>query len=308
MNRILTITCTQVWNRLDKFLTEHIDDVSRSRLQQLIKNGAVSINGNTATLPKQKLRPGDVVSLEIPAPVPISLTPVDIPLDILYEDKDIIVINKPPGIVVHPGAGREEKTLVHALLYHCGDLSGIGGEIRPGIVHRLDKDTSGIIVCAKNDISHASLAAQFKKRMVAKTYHAVVTGHMTDTNGRLNSPIGRHPVHRKKMAVNERTGRPAMTDWSVRKELISASLLEVRIYTGRTHQIRVHMQSTGHPILGDTLYGGPSQIMLPQETVYLTRQMLHASRLILTHPITSERMEFKAPLPDDMKTLVEKLC
>jgi 23S rRNA pseudouridine1911/1915/1917 synthase len=293
--------------RLDKLLAEKIDELSRSRLQQLVKNADVMVNCRVVTLPRHRVSPGDVIRVKIPLPVPVELSPVNIPLDIIHEDRDIVVVNKPPGLVVHPGAGREHDTLVHALLFHCSDLSGIGGEIRPGIVHRLDKDTSGIIVCAKNDAAHLSLASQFRKRKVSKTYYAVVSGHMDDSHGRINVPIGRHPVHRKKMAVNYRAGRPALTDWSVRKELLSASLLRLDIHTGRTHQIRVHMHFAGHPVMGDALYGGRLTVVLPEETVSVKRQMLHAARLALTHPASGERVEFSAPLPSDLLELVEKL-
>lgn len=305
---IIEITDKESCQRLDKVVSKRIQDLSRSRVQSLIKNGEVKINQNVIWLPKQRVEPGDIVTLTIPEPSSLDISPSDIPLDFIYQDEHIAVINKQPGLVVHPGAGQEQETLVHALLYHCKDLSGIGGEIRPGIVHRLDKDTSGIIVCAKNDAAHIALADQFRKGRVSKTYLAIVTGHMSDMNGRINGPIGRHPIHRKKMSINIRSGRNALTDWSVKEKLLCGTLLEVRIYTGRTHQIRVHMQSIGHPILGDALYGGPTKLMLESETVYCKRQMLHAQRLILTHPATGERMEFRTPVPEDMEELMGKLA
>ena len=210
-------------------------------------------------------------------------------------------------MVVHPGAGHETGTIVHALLHHCRDLSGIGGKLRPGIVHRLDKDTSGLIIVAKNDMAHHSLARQFSRRKITKRYITVVAGRMNDLGGIVKSPVGRHPVHRKKMAAGIKHGKSALTRWTLRQKLAGASLLDVRIFTGRTHQIRVHMASLNHPVLGDTLYGGPSTMQRRGGKLDITRQMLHAAELAIMHPATGENMSWHAPVPSDMAQIIRAL-
>jgi 23S rRNA pseudouridine1911/1915/1917 synthase len=277
---------------LDHFLSGQLLHLSRSRIQALIKTCHILLNG-AATKPGATLRANDTVSVEEPPPQPVETRAEEIPLDILYEDDDLIVLNKAAGMVVHPAAGNWNRTLVNALLHHCPALSGIGGEQRPGIVHRLDKETSGCIVVAKNDAAHQNLAAQFAGRKVLKVYLALVAGHPRRQRGTIEEPIGRHPIHRKKMAVAKRGGRPAKTDYRVVREWENASLVECTLHTGRTHQIRVHLTHLGHPLLGDKLYGGA------KTTGAFPRQMLHAWKLGFFHPRTGQWMEFEAPQPAD---------
>ncbi|MBI9020463.1 MAG: RluA family pseudouridine synthase [Verrucomicrobia bacterium] len=287
--------------RLDAWLAEEQPEHSRARWQALIVDGDVTVNGESVKR-NRKLQAGDRVEWAIPEPVSTNTLPEDIPLSILYEDSHMIVINKPAGLVVHPAAGNEDGTLVNALLYHCKDLAGIGGEKRPGIVHRLDKDTSGVMVIAKTEQALNELARQFKERETEKEYLAIVRGVPTPPRGRIATTIGRHPIHRKKMAVNVRSGRHAVSYYDVAEAFNNAAMLRVRIETGRTHQIRVHMAHLKHPIIGDKLYGrsqpGPARA---------DRQMLHAARLSLSHPDTGERLKFQAPLPKDMEELLTKL-
>jgi len=280
-------------DRLDRFLTAQLPHLSRSRLQTLIKDGHVSLNGKPAK-PGDKVRTGALVALTEPPAEPTLLEPEDIPLNILFEDSDLLVLNKPPGMVVHPAAGHSRHTLVHALLAHCETLSGIGGEQRPGIVHRLDKDTSGCLVVAKNDLAHAHLSRQFAGRSVTKIYLALVQGYFAGTrSGIIDNLIGRHPVDRKKMAVIDRGGRASRTTWRVLQELPGVgTLLECTLHTGRTHQIRVHVKHLGHPLLGDALYA-------PRLAGHFPRQMLHAWKLGFTHPRTGVPMHFSSPLPED---------
>jgi 23S rRNA pseudouridine1911/1915/1917 synthase len=277
--------------RFDRFLTARLAAHSRARLQQLIKQGDARING-AAGKPGQKLRTGDVVTLIEPPLEPAGSHAEAIPLDIIFEDAELIVVNKPSGLVVHPGAGHQAGTLVNALLHHCPHLSGIGGQERPGIVHRLDKETSGCVVIAKNDLAHRNLAGQFAERTVAKIYLALAVGKFTRKSGRLKTMLGRHPVHRTKMAVVPAgRGRVAETAWRVVSELgTDLSLIECTLHTGRTHQIRVHLQHLGHPVAGDAVYGKRGRF---------TRQMLHAWRLGFAHPRTGARLIFESPIPDD---------
>jgi 23S rRNA pseudouridine1911/1915/1917 synthase len=274
--------------RLDLFLTNQAPHLSRARIQQLIANGHVLLNGQPARA-SQPVRAGDVVTLDEPPPVPIALAPEPIDLSILFEDQDLIVINKPPGIVVHPGAGAQSGTVVNALLFHCKNLSGIGGELRPGVVHRLDKETSGCLVVAKHDEAHTRLSTQFAQREVTKVYLAICAGHFRKKSGDITAPIGRHPVHRKKMAVLE-GGRAAHTRFEVIQEGKDWSLVVCQIFSGRTHQIRVHLHSLGHPILGDKVYGKK-----PIES----RHLLHAWRLGFFHPVHRNWLQFEAQLPND---------
>jgi len=282
--------------RLDAWLAEAVPEHSRSRWQSLIKDGLVTVNGAPCKA-NQKLRAGDRVEWTVPEPVAAEPQAEEIPLNILYEDRDLIVINKPAGLVVHPAAGNETGTLVNALLHHCADLTGIGGEKRPGIVHRLDKDTSGVMVVAKNEKAMNSLSAQFKERDTQKEYVTVVKGVPFPPRGTVETTIGRHPVHRKKMAANVRGGREAVSQYETVEAFTDAALLRVKIETGRTHQIRVHMAHIKHPVIGDEVYGRGFRIKAP-------RQMLHAAKLSLIHPKTRKRLTFEAPLPADMEMLL----
>jgi 23S rRNA pseudouridine1911/1915/1917 synthase len=276
--------------RLDHFLAARTQEFSRSRLQMLVREGFVTIDGHAAT-PSRKLRAGERVTLRVPEPVPAGSLPEDIALDILYEDADLIVINKPPGLVVHPAAGHATGTLVNALLHHCGALSVIGGMERPGIVHRLDKESSGCLVAAKNDLAHRELARQFASRDVTKIYLALAAGRFQRTSGTVNVAIGRHPIHRKKMAaVPAGKGRDSKTGWRVLTVLPAGTLVECALHTGRTHQIRVHLKHLGHPLLGDAVYGKRGDF---------PRQMLHAWKLGFQHPRTGKRLDFVAPIPPD---------
>jgi len=307
--RMYTVTGTDSGLRLDVFLTRQRSDLSRARLQRLIDEGRVAICGATAMRASRKLRAGDEVALEEPQAVPLDLLPQDIPLSILYEDHDLLVLDKPAGLVVHPAAGHGEGTLVNALLFHCRDWSGIGGVLRPGIVHRLDKDTSGLLVVAKTDVAHSGLASQFKKHQVRKTYFALVYGDPKEEQGQIDLPVGRHPVERKKMSTKSRRGKTAVTSWKIAERFGVAALLSVDIETGRTHQIRVHLAAMGYPVVGDSVYGSSkrlSAIVDPAVKVRLkgmNRQALHAVRLTFVHPGTGREMEFCAPLPVDIAEL-----
>ncbi len=294
--------------RLDRALTAFVTQLSRTRLKKLIEEGQVSLDGSPALQPKTKLRPGQQIQITIPDILEPGLEPEAIPLKILYEDSSIIVIDKPPGLVTHPGAGVTSGTLVNALLHHCSDLSGVGGVRRPGIVHRIDKDTSGIIVVAKNDQAHTSLADQFQKREIDKEYLAICQGVPEDLSGKIDMPIGRDNRVRIKMAVNHSTGKPALTKWRLEKPLKGAALLKVKIYTGRTHQIRVHLSHIGHPILGDTRYQGPSEMPTSDGQIFkVERQLLHSWRISFTHPVTQKRISFQADLPQDFLNTIALL-
>lgn len=286
--------------RLDVFLASESSDLTRSYIQKLITNGLVSVNGSPAK-PSYRVKEGDVVILRLPPPEGLELRPEPIPLDICYEDDDVVVVNKPRGMVVHPGAGNFSGTLVNALLYHCRDLSGINGVLRPGIVHRLDKFTSGLLVVAKNDASHLELARQLKERRVKRRYIALVHGRVKNQCGTVDAPIGRDPKNRQKMAVVFKNSRPAVTHYRVMEYFHMYTLLEVRLETGRTHQIRVHMSYIGHPVAGDDKYG-PSKPSLG-----LTGQFLHAASLGFYHPKTSVYMEFEAPLPEELAAVLSRL-
>jgi 23S rRNA pseudouridine1911/1915/1917 synthase len=282
--------------RLDRVLAKQLPEYSRSRLQQLIGAGFVRVNGIT-TRPSHLVRAGDKIELAEPPVEKIENQPEPIPFEILFEDKDLIVINKPAGLVVHPGAGHRSGTLVNALLHHCPTLSGIGGKERPGIVHRLDKETSGCLVVAKNDVAHRELARQFAERTVEKIYLALVTGKLRKQSGVIDETIGRHPVHRQRMSVASSRGRAAKTDYRVVRSGERASLIECRLHSGRTHQIRVHLHHLGHPVLGDKIYAARFARDFP-------RQMLHAWKLGFCHPRTGEWKNFVAPLPDDFEQAI----
>lgn len=276
--------------RLDQFLASSVPELSRARIQDLIKAGHVTLNTGAAKA-SARVREGDAITIHEPPPVATETVAEDIALDVLFEDADLIVLNKPAGLVVHPAAGNWSGTVVNALLHHCQELSGIGGEQRPGIVHRLDKDTSGCLVAAKSDVAHQSLARQFAGREVSKIYLAIVAGKVRYLTGTINAPIGRHPVQRKKMTVvAEGSGRPAKTGYRVIQALPAGTLVECTLHTGRTHQIRVHLKHLGHPLLGDDVYG---------KRAGFPRQMLHAWRLGFAHPRTGERLNFESPIPPD---------
>ena len=287
--------------RLDSFLAAGIDALTRSAAQRLIEGGQVTVNGRT--VPKScKLAGGELVAVTLPEPEPIDAVPQDIPLDVVYEDGDVIVVNKRAGLVVHPAPGHPDGTLVNALLHHCGgSLSGVGGALRPGIVHRIDRDTSGLIIAAKNDRAHLALAAQLQDHSLARTYEAVAVGSLKEDGGTVNAPIGRHPVDRKKMAIDRKNGREAVTHWSVLARYPSYTHVECRLETGRTHQIRVHLASIGHPLLGDTVYGAKKPVS------GLEGQCLHARRLRFVHPSTGEIMGLECPLPGWFVEILRKI-
>lgn len=293
--------------RLDAYLRERMPDVSRGTIQRLIESGFIRVNGRHAKL-TQAPRAGDRIEVEWPAPQPAEARPQAMDLDVLFEDEQMLVLNKPPGLVVHPSVGHEDGTLVNALLHHCaGSLSGIGGVARPGIVHRLDKDTSGCLVVAKTDPAHLALAAQFAGRELRKTYQAVVCGRVEPGLGDIRAGIARHPNHRQRMAVTS-GGRDAWTTFRVRERLRGATWVEALLHTGRTHQIRVHFQHLGHPIVGDATYGKRPNARLAEETGYHPlRQLLHAWQIVLKHPASGETMTFEAPLPSDFEDALGSL-
>ena len=288
--------------RLDVFLTEQNQDFSRSHVQKLIADGKVMVNGQQRKA-NFKLTAGDEITLEIPEAVEAEILPEDIPLDILYEDKDIIVINKARGMVVHPAAGVFSGTLVNALMHHCTDLSGINGELRPGIVHRLDKDTSGVMVAAKSDKAHLSLAQQIKDKTAHRIYQAIVYGNIQEEAGIIKGDIGRHPVDRKKMAIVQ-DGKSAVTHFKVLERFGEYTLVECALETGRTHQIRVHMTHIGHPLVGDPKYGTNGK---RKDNFSIQGQALHSMSLELDHPVTGERMTFNTELPEDMQKILRYL-
>lgn len=300
----LAVTDDETGKRLDLLVADHDagEGMTRSRIQQLISSGHIRVNG-LVKKSGYRVQKGDEISIHLPPPRPSTLAAEEIFFEIIHEDNDILVISKPPGLVVHPAQGHGDGTLVHGLLYHCQDLSGIGGELRPGIVHRLDKDTSGIMIVAKNDFSHHRLVDAFKRREMEKIYHALLAGVPPSREGRLVTAIGRHPVNRKKMAVLPEGGREAVTIWEVLGDYNQYSYVRVRLETGRTHQIRVHMAHLGCPVAGDPLYG---RKRLPWDIV-ISRQCLHSSTLTLNHPRTGERLTFSAPLWPDMVEVLEKI-
>ncbi len=309
--RRLTTDASAAGSRLDVWLARSLPSLSRARLQSLIEEGHVLLDGARARA-STRLRPGQGVSVHVPAPVPAEPRPEDIPLSVLYQDEHLLVIDKPAGLVVHPGAGVAGGTLVNALLRHVKDLSGVGGVLRPGLVHRLDRGTSGLLVVAKDDQTHRALVRQFASRSVEKEYLALVHGVPTRPRGTVDAPIGRDPVHRRRMSVRAPRGRQARTSWEVDEAFDGAALLRVRIHTGRTHQIRVHLASLGHPVVGDAVYGGtrtPSSRRAAAREVLrsLPRPALHAAHLAFTHPATGERLAFEAPLPADIASLLEAL-
>lgn len=286
--------------RLDAFLASSLDGLTRSQATRLIESGEIAVNGR-AVSKSYKLAGGEDIAVTLPEPEPVEAVPQDIPLDVVYEDADVIVVNKPSGMVVHPAPGHPDGTLVNALLYHCaGTLSGIGGALRPGIVHRIDRDTSGLIIAAKNDVAHQYLSAQLADHTLARTYECIVVGALREDCGTVDAPIARHPTDRKRMAVVA-DGREAVTHWEVIARYPGYTHVRCRLETGRTHQIRVHMAYIGHPILGDTVYGAK------KEVPGLTGQCLHAVGLRFLHPRTHEVVELSCPLPDEFTRMLQKI-
>ena len=296
-----TITAEESGERIDALLARSLPDLTRSRLQKLIEAGHVTV-GNVPVKKNYRCSAGDIISVELPSLESAELTPQDIPLDIVYEDDDLIVVNKPRGMVVHPAPGHADGTLVNALLWHGGDsLSGIGGERRPGIVHRIDKDTSGLLIVAKNDFSHQALSLQLADHSLYRVYEAVVHGRFKEPSGTVDKPIGRHPIDRKRMAVTDKNSKHAVTHWELLHTYSGFSHIRCRLETGRTHQIRVHMAHIGHPLLGDGLYGAPS----PEKG--LSGQCLHARMLRFFHPRTGEDVTLEAPLPEYFLEVLSRL-
>ena len=299
MMDIYEITAQESGERIDALLARSAG-MTRSQAQRLLERGAVTLEGKPVKK-NHRTTPGEVFSARMPEPEPAELTAQDIPLDIVFEDDSVIVVNKPRGMVVHPAPGHPDGTLVNALLYHCGDtLSGIGGEKRPGIVHRIDRDTSGLLIVAKNDFAHQSLSAQLADRSLSREYEAVVRGRMREEGGTVSAPIGRHPVDRKRMAVTDRGSRPAVTHWSVIARYNGYTHVKCSLETGRTHQIRVHMAYIGHPVLGDEVYGRGAE-------KGLAGQCLHARRLKFVHPVSGRHMELEAPLPEYFLAVLSRL-
>lgn len=306
---VLNVSDSDVGTRIDAYIAEYTE-LTRSAAAKLAENGDITVN-DAKVAKNYKLRAGDVVCVELPEPVSDKAEPENIPLDIIYEDDDIVVVNKPCGMVVHPAAGNPSGTLVNALLYHCkGSLSGIGGVVRPGIVHRIDKDTSGLLVVAKNDEAHNFLSSLLKTHDVSRIYYAIVIGSFKEDSGTVDAPIGRHPTDRKKMAVlkaGQGTARDAVTHYTVLARYKGFSLVKCELETGRTHQIRVHMAYKGHPLLGDSVYGGGKTAFEAANKNLISGQCLHAKELRLTHPKTGQLMRFECELPDEMKKIIEKL-
>lgn len=287
--------------RIDRYLADQFPEHSRSYIQKLLKEEQVLVNGRVIKA-NYKTQSGDYIEFHIPDPEVLDILPENIPLDILYEDDYVLVVNKPKDMVVHPSAGHTSGTLVNAVMAHCGEhLSGINGVLRPGIVHRIDKDTTGALLICKDDVVHRDLAEQLKEHSIKRRYRAVVQGNLKEDEGTVNAPVGRHPTDRKKMAINHKNGKEAITHYKVLERFGQATYIECRLETGRTHQIRVHMASLGHPLLGDTVYGSS------KNPYHLQGQALHAMILGFVHPITGEYLEFEAPLPEYFSKLLEKL-
>ena len=297
----LHLTADRAGERVDQFLARTLPELTRSAAQRLLEEGAVTRGGGRVKK-NDKTAPGDVFTVVLPDPAPIDVLPQKIPLDVIYEDGDVIVVNKPVGLVVHPAPGHPDGTLVNALLYHCGaSLSGINGALRPGIVHRIDRDTSGLIIAAKNDFAHLALAEQLQDHSLYREYEAVCVGNLKQDAGTVRAPIARHPTDRKRMAVDVLHGREAVTHWTVLERLGGYTHIQCRLETGRTHQIRVHMAKLGHPLLGDTVYGAKKPYP------GLAGQCLHARRLSFNHPRTGRRMTLECPLPPYFAQVLTKL-
>ena len=301
MNNTIVIIAQESADRIDALLAQNVPGLTRSAAQRLLDAGAVSVDGRTVKK-NYKCSAGERIELSLPETQETELSPQDIPLDIVYEDEDVVVVNKPRGMVVHPAPGHPDGTLVNALMHHCGDsLSGVGGEKRPGIVHRIDKDTSGLLIAAKNDNAHLKLSAQLSDRSLSRVYEAVVRGSFREDRGTVDAPVGRHPTDRKKMAVTDKNSRAAVTHWEVIARYRGYTHIRCRLETGRTHQIRVHMEYLGYPLVGDPKYS-------PMKTPFsIQGQALHSQTLEFTHPRTGERLSFEAPLPEDMHKIVTRL-
>ena len=299
-------TIEEIDMRIDKFIAERENGLSRSAIQKYIDDGLITVNGKTVQK-SYKIRPDDEISVTKTEVTEVSIVAENIPLDVVYEDSDLIVVNKPKGMVVHPAPGNWSGTLVNALMYHCKDsLSGINGELRPGIVHRIDKDTSGLLIVAKNDISHRSLAEQIKEHSCMRCYEAITVGGFSDNEGVINAPIARHPVDRTRMAV-VKGGKEAITHWSVKQRFSGFTHVALRLETGRTHQIRVHMSSVGHPLFGDTVYGGGRTKIEMQSAGTVMGQCLHAKTIGFVHPTSGERLFFESDLPEYFNIILNKL-
>lgn len=295
---LLTVSQNDAEMRIDKYISDNIAQLTRSAVQGICESGGVFVNGRSA-VKNYKLRAGDVIAVDIPEPQPMDAVPENIPLDIVYEDNDLLVVNKPKGMVVHPAHGNYNGTMVNALLYHCGaSLSGINGVIRPGIVHRIDKNTSGLLIVAKNDASHLKLAEQIKVHSFTREYEAIAAGYFKETSGTVDAPIGRHKTDRKKMCVTAENSRNAVTHYEVMRQFGGYAHVRLRLETGRTHQIRVHLAYIGHPVLGDDVYGKPYR--------GIDGQCLHARKIGFIHPSTGEYMEFTSPLPDYFTALLNR--
>ena len=302
--KIETFEVTEEYDdeRLDKFLAAIYPTQSRNFFQKLIREERVNVNDEMQSKSNYRIKEDDLVVVDVPPAIETTILPEPLPIDIIYEDDDVIIVNKPKGMVVHPCPGHYSGTLVNAIMYHCKEhLSGINGEIRPGIVHRIDKDTTGSLIICKNDFSHNFIAAQIKEHSVNRIYRGIVKGNVKDEEGIIEGAIGRHPTQRKKMAINERNGKPAITHYKVLKHLKNATYMEFKLETGRTHQIRVHMTSIGHPLLGDTIYGSE------KNPLHLEGQTLHAYSIGFIHPTTRKYVEFEAPLPEYFTQLLSKL-
>lgn len=312
MSNFLKVELSEEGERLDSYLVKKKVLPSRSQIQRLIGQEKIKVNG-FATKASYLVKAKDTIAIEIPPPAQSILIPENLPIDIVYEDDDIVVVNKEAGRVVHPGAGNKKGTLVNALLFHCKNLSGVGGVMRPGVVHRLDKETSGLIIFAKNDEAHLHLANQFKERTLKRHYKALVYGKFEQTQGEFSAPIGRHPVQRKKMSTKSRRGKPALTLWKIVESFDQISFVDAVLGTGRTHQIRVHFSEAGHPVVGDSKYGGGGRVKnivdptLKSEISRLPSQLLHSESLSVIHPRTAEVMKFYAPLPDYFQNLLRIL-
>ncbi len=304
MKNDLSVEAGQAGKRLDLYLSENIEGLSRTRLQKLIEAGQILVNGAPCIDNNYRVQENDEINISVPPPEKATVEPENIRLDIIFEDKDLLVVNKPRGMVVHPGPGHSGGTLVNALLYYCQDLSGIGGIMRPGIVHRLDKDTSGLLIVAKNDYTHSMLSAALKSRQMRREYLALVHGKVVPRFGKIDVPVGRHPRHRKKMAVVQ-GGREAVTSYSVLKYYERHSLLRLKLQTGRTHQIRVHLAYLGYPVVGDLTYSTASLSDLPEELA--APHALHARRIVFNHPRSGKQLEFSAPLPADFREGLRQL-
>ena len=302
-----SVAAEEAGTRLDRFLAAHFPELSRTRVQEFVDEGRVRVRG---AVPKRshRLEAGETVEIEIPPPAPPGIEAEAIPIEVLYEDEDVAVVNKPAGLIVHPGAGAASGTLAAALLHRFGQLSGVGGPLRPGIVHRLDKGTSGALLVARNDAAHRRLVDEFRDRRVEKTYLALLHGRMKENSGQIDLPVARDLRRRTRMTARRREGRPAHTDWRVRARLDGFTLVEANLHTGRTHQLRVHFAALGHPVVGDTLYGAPRVVRAGGATLSpLGRNFLHAARILFAHPRSGEPVEARAPLPEELRAYLGEL-